>query len=161
MVSERRPAFPMLATLIVISASAPACGDFVESGGDVTRLTVGAEGGTLTTEQLALIVPPHSLTSPVTLTAERGPADAPASHAYVVGPHQITFDATIPAEVTIHYDSAVHTHPTEVFAAVQTGGVWHQLPRPTGDTGTVGVARGVTTMTGTFGAIECPGGVCP
>ena len=159
--SRRRTVFLYLATLIALAASAPACGDFVESGGDVTRLTVGAEGGTLATEQLALIVPPHALSTTVTLTAARAATDAPASHAYAVGPDHVTFDGAAPAEVTVHYEGALHPHAVDVFAAVLSGGAWHALTRPAGDTGTAGVARGVTTVTGTFGAIDCPAGVCP
>ena len=158
--SRRQSAYLMFASLIALGGT-PACGDFVESGGAVTRLTVGTVGGTLATDQLALNVPVHALTTTVTLTAARAGTDAPASRAYTVGPDHVTFDGAAPAEVTIHYDGALHPHPVDVFAAVQTGGAWHVLTRPAGDTGTAGVARGVTTMTGTFGAIDCPAGVCP
>jgi hypothetical protein len=112
-------------------------------------------------DEIALVVPPHALDHTVTLSARREPMDAPAGPAFTVAATvQVSFGAT-PADVTLHFDAAVHTHPADVYAATLVSGVWHQLPRPAGDSGTSGVAHGVTTDVGTFGVIECPAGVCP
>jgi hypothetical protein len=158
---EARTRTAIVACLIGLCSGGLACGEFVESGGDVKRLTVGAEGGTLAAESFALVVPPHALAHTFTLTVQRAAIDAPAGAAFTVGPDGVTFDPTLPAEATLHYDAAVHTHPPDVFAAIADANGWHVLPRPAGDTGTAGVARGVTTQVGTFGVIDCPGGVCP
>jgi hypothetical protein len=150
-----------MAGLVVALAIASGCGDFVESGDGVQRLTVGTEGGTLTLGEFELVVPPHALDHTVTLSVHRETADAPAGPAFTVSAtDQVSFGST-PADVTLHYDTAVHTHPADVYAATLVSGVWHQLPRPAGDSGTSGVAHGVTTDVGTFGVIECPAGVCP
>ena len=142
-------------------AAGTGCGDFVESNDDVKRLTVGTEGGTLTIDTFALVVPPHALDHTVTLSAHREATDAPAGPAFTVASTDPVTFPSIAAEVTLHYDAAVHTHPADVYAATWVSGVWHQLTRPAGDPGTAGVAHGVTTAVGTFGVIDCPGGVCP
>ena len=148
--------------MFVVGLSAGAgCGDFVESNDDVKRLTVGAEGGTLAIDTFALVVPPHALDHTVTLSAHRETTDAPAGPAFTVGSTEPVTFPSIAAEVTLHYDATVHMHPPDVYAATLVSGVWHQLARPAGDPGTAGVAHGVTNAVGTFGVIDCPGGVCP
>ena len=150
-----------MAGLVVALAIASGCGDFVESGDGIQRLTVGTDGGTLALGEFALVVPPHALDHTVTLSARRETMDAPAGPAFTVSAtDQVSFGST-PADVALHYDTAVHTHPADVYAGTLVSGVWHQLPRPAGDSGTSGVAHGVTTDVGTFGVIECPAGVCP
>ena len=161
MAFERRTWPVSVAILSVLATGGSSCGGFVESGGDVKRLTVGAEGGTLATEGFALVVPPHALGEIFTLSAQRAAMDAPAGPAFTVGPGHVTFDPTIPADVTLHYDATVHAHPADVFAAILVADVWHMLARPAGDTGTAGIAHGVTPGVGTFGVVDCPGGVCP
>ena len=147
--------------VIALAIVAAGCGDFVESGDGVQRLTVGAEGGTLTMGDLAFTVPPHGLDHTVTLSAHREATDAPAGSAFnVTSTDHVSFP-TMPADVALHYDATVHMHPSDVYAATFASGVWHQLPRPAGDPGTSGVAHGVTMDVGTFGVIDCPGGVCP
>ena len=47
-----------MAGLVVALAIASGCGDFVESGDGVQRLTVGTEGGTLAIGEFALITEP-------------------------------------------------------------------------------------------------------
>jgi hypothetical protein len=154
-------AWSRTAALLIAGACAPlGCGGFVESGGGVTRLTVGAEGGTLATSGLTLVVPPHALTATVTLSAHRAAGDSPAGSAFTIEPADVGFDPLTPAEVTLDYDATAHAHPSEVFAAVSAAGGWHALPRPAGDPGTAGLAHGVTTTLGTFGVLDCPGGVC-
>jgi hypothetical protein len=150
-----------VAIVIMLAVGGSGCGGFVESGGEVQRLTVGAEGGTLATEGFVLLVPAHALGEPVTLSAQRAVTDSPAGPAFTVGPGHVTFDPTIPADVTLHYDAAVHAHPADVFAAILAADVWHVLARPAGDSGTAGIAHGVTPGVGTFGVVDCPGGVCP
>ena len=147
--------------VVALAIVASGCGDFVESGDSLKRLTVGTEGGTLAIGDFALVVPPHALDHTVTLTAHREAIDAPAGPAFTVTATDHVSFASTPADVTLHYDAAVHMHPSDVYAAALVSGVWHQLPRPAGDSGTSGVAHGVTTEVGTFGVIDCPAGVCP
>lgn len=160
MASDHRMAFSA-AAVAALAIVASGCGDFVESSEDVQRLTVGAEGGTLTIGELALVVPPHALDHTLTLSAHREAMDAPAGPAFTVESTDHAPFASMPADVTIHYDALLHTHPSEVFAATLVSGVWHQLPRPATDPGTSGLAHGTTTDVGTFGVIDCPGGACP
>jgi hypothetical protein len=150
------------AALLIGAACAPfGCGGFVESGGGVTRLTVGAEGGTLATTGFALVVPPHALMATVTLSVHRAAVDAPAGSAFTVeSAEHVSFDSMTPGEVTLDYDAAVHAHPGDVFVAVAATDGWHALTRPAGDPGTAGLARSATTTLGTFGVLDCPGGVC-
>lgn len=158
--SERRSGWTT-GWLIALTLVAPACGDFVESSDDIKRLTVGEEGGTLALDTFALVVPAHALDHTVTLSAQRAAMDAPAGAAFTVtSTSHVTFTA-MPADVTLHYDAAIHMHPSEIYAATLVSGLWHRLARPATDAGTPGVARGVTTEVGTFGVIDCPGGVCP
>ena len=160
MASELRTWF-LTATFVVLAAGGAGCGDFVESNDDVKRLTVGAEGGTLAIETFALVVPPQALNHTVTLSARRGATDAPAGPAFTVeSADHVTFPS-IAAQVTLHYDATIHTSPADVFAATYVSGVWHQLTRPAGDLLAPGVANGVTMDVGTFGLVDCPGGVCP
>jgi hypothetical protein len=149
------------ALLLLLVAGGSGCGDFVESGDDVKRLTVGPEGGTLTIGEFALVVPPHSLDHAVTLSAHRAAMDAPAGPAFIVDSTDHTTLGSMPADVTIHYDAAIHTHAVDVYVGIFMSGVWHQLTRPATDPGTAGLAHGVTTTVGSFGVIECPAGVCP
>jgi len=149
------------ALLLICGLGLAACGGFVESGGGVARLTVGTEGGTLTLDGFALVVPPHALGGTVTLSAHRAATDAPAGPAFVVEPADTMFDAVAPAELALNYDGALHTHAAEVFVAVFAAGGWHMLAAPTGHTPTLGSAHGLATTGGTFGVVECPGGVCP
>ena len=107
------------ALLLTCGLGAAACGGFVESGDSVARLTVGTEGGTLTLDGFALVVPPHALGGTVTLSAHRAATDAPAGPAFVVEPADVTFDVC----------------PAMAVSGPLTGG--------------------------TFGVVECPGGVCP
>ena len=151
----------LVGVFVFALAAGTGCGDFVESNDDIKRLTVGAEGGTLTIDTFALVVPPHALDHTVTLSAHREATDAPAGPAFTVASADHVTFPSIAAEVTLHYDAAVHMHPADVYAATLVSGVWHQLTRPAGDPGTSGVAHGVTTAVGTFGVIDCPGGVCP
>jgi hypothetical protein len=144
---------------LVIAASG--CGGFVESGDDVQRLTVGTEGGTLAMGDFALVVPPRALAHTVTLSAHREEADAPAGPAFTVGSTEHVTFPSMAANVTLHYDAAIHTHPAEVFVAILVSNVWHRLDPPAGDPHAPGVAHGETTAIGTFGVVECPGGVCP
>jgi hypothetical protein len=137
------------------------CGGFVESGDGVQRLTVGAEGGTLAMGDFTLVVPPHALDHTVTLSVNRETMDAPAGPAFTVRSISYVTFSSIAADVTLHYDAAVHTHPADVFVGTLASGVWHRLTRPAGDPGTPGVAHGEATELGTFGVIDCPGGVCP
>ena len=147
--------------VVALAIVASGCGDFVESGDGVQRLTVGTEGGTLAIDEFALVVPPHALDHTVTLSAHREATDAPAGPAFAVtSTDHVTFGST-GGDVTLHYDTAVHMHPSDVYAAALVSGVWHQLPRPAGDSGTSGLAHGVTMDVGTFGVIDCPAGVCP
>src|SRR5262245_46639041 len=155
---QRRSAAGLIAALAI---AAVGCGDFVESGDDVQRLTVGAEGGTLTFGEFALVVPPHALDHTVTLSAHRAAMDAPAGPAFTVDSTDHVSFASMPADVTLHYDAAVHMHPSDVYAAISVSGVWHQLPRPATDPGTSGLAHGATMDLGTFGVLDCPGGICP
>jgi hypothetical protein len=147
--------------ILALAIAASGCGGFVESGGDVQRLTVGAEGGTLAIGDFALVVPPQALAHTVTLSAHREETDAPAGPAFTVGSPDIVTFSSVAADVTLHYDDAVHTHAAEVFVAILVSNVWHRLDPPAGDPHTPGVAHGETTEIGTFGVIECPGGVCP
>jgi len=151
----------MGAFLALLAGTGAGCGDFVESGDGVQRLTVGAEGGTLTIGDFALVVPAHALDHTVTLSAHRETMDAPAGPAFTVTSTDHVSFPSIAADVTLHYDATIHMHPSDVFAATLVSGVWHQLTRPAGDPGTSGVAHGVTMDVGTFGVIDCPGGVCP
>ena len=155
------PAWSLIGAFVVVLAAGAGCGDFVESSDDVKRLTVGAEGGTLTIDTFALVVPAHALDHTVTLSAHREMTDSPAGPAFTVGSTDHVTFTPVAAEVTLHYDAAVHTHPAETYAATLVSGVWHQLTRPAADPGTPGVAHGETTEVGTFGVIECPGGICP
>jgi hypothetical protein len=149
------------AFVVLLTAAGLGCGGFVESGDDVKRLTVGAEGGTLSNAEFALVVPPHALDHTVTLSARRAAVDAPAGPAFTVSSTDHVTFLSVPADVAVGYDASVHIHPAEVFAAIQVADVWHALARPAGDPGTAGAAHGVTTEVGTFGVIDCPGGICP
>lgn len=161
MPSELRAVSVTAAFVVLLAAAGAGCGDFVESNDDVTRLTVGAEGGTLTIGGFALVVPPQALDRTVTLSAHREATDAPAGPAFTVSSTDPVTFPSIPADVTLHYDASIHMHPADTFAATLVSGLWHRLTRPAGDPGTAGVAHGVTMDLGTFGVIECPGGVCP
>lgn len=149
------------ALLLTCGLGLAACGGFVESGGGVARLTVGTEGGSLTLEGFALVVPPHALGGTVTLSAHRAPTDAPASPAFVVEPADVVFDSAAPAEVTLVYDGVLHPHATDAFAAISSAGVWHILAAPSGQTPVLGSAHGLTSHAGTFGVVDCPAAVCP
>jgi hypothetical protein len=149
------------ALLLTCGLGLAACGGFVESGGGVARLTVGTEGGTLALDGFALVVPPHALGETRTLSAHRASTDAPAGPAFVVEPADVAFDAVAPAEVALAYDGVLHPHAAEVFVAVSTAGGWHVLAAPPAHTPTLGSAHGLTATGGTFGVVECPGGVCP
>src|SRR5262245_24517433 len=161
MASELRTSGIARAFVLLLASVAGGCGDFVESGGEVARLTVGAEGGTLAIGELAFVVPPHALDHTVTLSAHRAAMDAPAGAAFTVDATDPTITLAMPADVTLHYDAALHTHPVDVYVGISMSGTWHQLMRPATDPGTSGLAHGVTTALGTFGVIECPAGVCP
>jgi hypothetical protein len=146
---------------LAVAIAGPGCGGFVESGDDVQRLTVGEEGGTLAMGEFALVVPPYALAHTVTLSAHREETDAPAGPAFTVGSTAHVTFPSVAANVTLHYDAAVHTHPAEMFVAILVSNVWHPLDAPAAGSHTPGVAQGETTEIGTFGVIECPGGVCP
>lgn len=161
MASDRHTSRTGAALLLTCCLGLAACGGFVESGGGVSRLTVGAEGGRLTMEEFALVVPAHALASTVTLTVHRSSTDAPAGAAFVVEPTDVTFDGAAPAEIRLAYDGTLHPHASEVFAAVSSANVWHILPAPAGETPTLGSAHGLTNHGGTFGVVDCPGGTCP
>ena len=160
MASDRLCPWRTLVVFAAFAAAPVACGGFVETGGGVTRLTVGAEGGTLETDGFALVIPAHALGMTVTLSAERAHSDSPAGPAFAIEPASVTFDQGMPAEVRLAYDGAAHPHALEVFAAILQSGGWQALPPPVGDVATAGSAHGTTTTVGTFGVLGCPGGVC-
>ena len=161
MASERHTGRMGAVLVVTCGLAVAACGGFVESGGGVARLTVGAEGGMLELESFALVVPPHALAATVTLSVHRAPTDAPAGPAFVVEPADVTFAIAPAAEVRLPYDATLYPHATEVYAAVSLADGWHILATPPGDTPTLGSAHGLTTNGGTFGVINCPGGICP
>jgi hypothetical protein len=146
--------------VIALGAASGGCGGFVESGEGVTRLTVGAQGGTLEAPGFALVIPPHSLTATFTLSVRRAPSDAPAGPAFTVEPVHVAFDPATPAEVRLESDAAAYPHVPEMFAAIATTDGWHSLTRPAGNSGSAGVVYGMTTTVGTFGPLNCPGGSC-
>ena len=158
--SERWTWARAAAVFFVLAAGVVACGGFVESDGSVSRLTVGAEGGRLTSGSFALAVPAHALAVTVTLSAQRVASDAPAGPAFVVGPDHVTFDIGSPAGVELAYDQALYPHVLEMFAAVLAASGWQPLATSSTAPGTPGIVRGLTTAVGTFGVINCPGGVC-
>jgi hypothetical protein len=149
----------MLALACFIGA--PACGGFVESGNGVARLTVDERGGTLSIDSLSLTIPPSALQKTWTLAARRAGTDAPVGPAFVVEPSDVLFDEMHPADVGLAYDAVAHPHAADMFAATLVGGSWHALEVSQGAAIPPGVAHGITTVTGTFGILECTGGACP
>jgi hypothetical protein len=142
-------------------ATSGACGGFVESDSTIARQTIDARGGALHLDAFSLTVPPHALVHVVTLSARHAPAAAPAGPAYVVEPAGVMFDPASAAEVIIAYDTTTHPHPVEIFAATFDGALWQPLPKPATPSDSSGHVHGLTTRTGTFGVVQCPGGGCP
>src|SRR5215468_11026402 len=114
---------PLAGAFVLVATAGFGCGDFVESGDGVQRLTVGAEGGTLTIGELALVVPPHALDHTVTLTAQRATPDAPAGAAFTVDSTDHPTSFATAADVTLHYDASVHTHAVDVYVGILTSNV--------------------------------------
>jgi hypothetical protein len=137
----------------------PGCGSFVESDNQIARVTVDATGGALHLDAFSLTIPPHAVSRVVTLSVRHAGIEAPIGHAYQLDPSDAVFDAAAPATISIAYDPAAYPHPSEILVVTYTGTAWHALA-PAG-TPEVGVAHGSTTHTGTFGVMQCPGGVCP
>ena len=149
----------MLALACFIGAQA--CGGFVESGNGVARLTVDERGGSLSIDSFSLTIPPNALQKTVTLTVRRAGTDAPVGPAFVVERSDVLFDATHPADVGLAYDAAAHPHASDMFAGMLVEGSWHALEVPQAAAILPGEAHGLTAATGTFGILECTGGVCP
>lgn len=148
-----------LLVLLAWVAGGAGCGSFVESDDKTVRATIGATGGALHLDGLSVVVPVHALVHTVTLSLSHPTFESPNGHAYVLDPPDTVFDVAAPAMVTIAYDAATYQHPSEVFVATYMGGTWHSLPAAGTPEG--GAAHATTTHAGTFGLINCPGGVCP
>src|SRR5262245_31148823 len=136
--SEHRTWARLAAVVLALAAGGAACGGFVESGGSISRLTVGPEGGRLTYDTFALGVPPQAVGSTVTLSAQRAASDAPAGPAFVVGPDHVTFPMAAPAEVELAYDAISYPHPFFFFFFFFSSGGWQPLSASPTDPGAPG-----------------------
>ncbi len=145
-------------TLVLLFAvGGGACGDFVESGDGADLTTLGRAGGTLSFHELRLEIPADALSHTITLrTTVKAPAGA-ASEAFHVEPDGEKFALIVKVSIDIGHLPATGPTPAELHVV----DFQHHPPFPLpGRLVEGGRISGVTSATGIFGLMKCPG-PCP
>jgi hypothetical protein len=137
-------------------ASLGGCGDFVESSDLIDMTTVGAGGGEVTYHALTMKLPPGALDAAVTVRVTEVSAAGALAPAYHVEPDGKTFASAV--TVSIALDGLTLPPMNELFLADFT----HHPPQPLHNRALDAHAiSAMTTATGVFGLLQCPGGACP
>jgi hypothetical protein len=137
-------------------ASVAGCGDFVESSADLHMTTVGASGGEIDYQALTLKLPAGALSETVTVRVSASMVSGSLAPAYHVEPDGTTFASAVTVSIAL---AGVTLPPqNELFLADFS----HHPPQPLHNKVVDAHAiTAMTTTTGVFGLLQCPGGTCP
>ena len=142
--------------ILTLALGLAGCGDFAESSNTLDMTTVDTRGGAVTFQALTVDVPAQALAQTVPLRVTTVAAAGALGDGYHLEPDGQRF--AVPVTVTFVLDGLALPPAGELFLADFT----HHPPQPLHNLHSDAHAiAGITSATGTFALLRCPGGVCP